>query len=440
MAKAFSAPGKALLAGGYLVLDPQYKAYVVALSSRMHAVVEHAPSNESKVTVESTQFNNDKWVYKVEKNEAGNFIPVEAKNLENPFIEKTILNAFNYFQPANGIDIKISIYSDAGYHSQTDSVVKKNQFKSFNFYKETVAKVPKTGLGSSAGLVTVVTTTLVSVFLESFDLKNAETQTLVHNLAQVSHCQAQGKVGSGFDVAAATFGSILYQRFDPALINGLPDVSSSAEYRQALHQLVSKTSWNFTAEQINLPKGLKVVIGDVNNGSETTKLVAEVKEWRAHNGARAKEVYSCINEGNVRFIEGLEQLNELAEKDPESYTDVIKSIETKRTINPALLNIITGVFQARGNFRLITQESDAQVEPTSQKALLDAASELPGVLTGMIPGAGGYDAIALITTADCPVQDLAKENDFLANVTFLDLKQENAGLQEEDPTHYTNLN
>ena len=38
--RAFSAPGKALLAGGYLVLDPKYKAYVVALSARMHAVIQ----------------------------------------------------------------------------------------------------------------------------------------------------------------------------------------------------------------------------------------------------------------------------------------------------------------------------------------------------------------------------------------------------------------
>lgn len=440
MAKAFSAPGKALLAGGYLVLDPKYKAYVVALSSRMHAVVEHAPSNESRVTVESSQFNNDRWSYKIEKNGAGNFIPVEANNLQNPFIEKTILNVFNYSQPENGIDIKISIYSDAGYHSQANSVVKKNQYNSFNFYKDTVANVPKTGLGSSAGLVTVVTSALLSCFLQNFDLKSTETQTCIHNLAQVSHCQAQGKVGSGFDVAAATFGSILYQRFDPALINDLPDVSSSAEYKETLNKLVSKTSWKFSAEKINLPKGLKVVIGDVNNGSETTKLVAEVKEWRAHNGSRAKDVYNCIDEGNMRFIQGLEQLNELAEKDPESYTNVIKSIDTKRTVNPALLNIITGVFQARGNFRIITQESGAQVEPMAQKTLLDSATELPGVLTGMIPGAGGYDAIALITTADCPIHELAKENDFLANVTFLDLKQESAGLQEEDQAHYTNLN
>ncbi|EDO16563.1 hypothetical protein Kpol_1064p45, partial [Vanderwaltozyma polyspora DSM 70294] len=38
-ARGYSAPGKAMLAGGYLVLDSQYTSYVVALSARMHGVV-----------------------------------------------------------------------------------------------------------------------------------------------------------------------------------------------------------------------------------------------------------------------------------------------------------------------------------------------------------------------------------------------------------------
>ena len=38
---------------------------------------------------------------------------------------------------------------------------------------------------------------------------------LVHNLAQFCHCCAQGKIGSGFDVAAAVYGSMEYVRFSP---------------------------------------------------------------------------------------------------------------------------------------------------------------------------------------------------------------------------------
>jgi phosphomevalonate kinase len=41
----------------------------------------------------------------------------------------------------------------------------------------------------------------------------------VHNLAQLSHCAAQGKIGSGFDVAAAVYGTMQYVRFSPQILD-----------------------------------------------------------------------------------------------------------------------------------------------------------------------------------------------------------------------------
>lgn len=36
---------------------------------------------------------------------------------------------------------------------------------------------------------------------------------LIHNLAQYVHSLAQGKIGSGFDVSSAVWGSHVYRRF-----------------------------------------------------------------------------------------------------------------------------------------------------------------------------------------------------------------------------------
>jgi phosphomevalonate kinase len=44
---------------------------------------------------------------------------------------------------------------------------------------------------------------------------------LAHNTAQYAHCLAQGKFGSGFDVAAAIYGSHVYTRFDPKVLDPL---------------------------------------------------------------------------------------------------------------------------------------------------------------------------------------------------------------------------
>jgi phosphomevalonate kinase len=71
--------------------------------------------------------------------------------------------------------------------------------------------VAKTGLGSSAAL----TTSLVSSLLQFFDVTrvglraDSDDRRVVHNLAQLVHASAQGKIGSGFDVAAAVYGTPL---------------------------------------------------------------------------------------------------------------------------------------------------------------------------------------------------------------------------------------
>lgn len=62
---AISAPGKVLIAGGYLILDPNQIGLVLALSARMYVVVcpDHS-SDEGIITVTSPQFLNSQWKYK----------------------------------------------------------------------------------------------------------------------------------------------------------------------------------------------------------------------------------------------------------------------------------------------------------------------------------------------------------------------------------------
>ena len=90
-----------------------------------------------------------------------------------------------------------------------------------------LSEVHKTGLGSSAALIT----SLVSALLLHLELiptdsfvatkSNTEGRLLAHNVAQYVHCLAQGKVGSGFDVSSAVFGSQIYTRFDPRVLQTL---------------------------------------------------------------------------------------------------------------------------------------------------------------------------------------------------------------------------
>jgi phosphomevalonate kinase len=85
--------------------------------------------------------------------------------------------------------------------------------------------VAKTGLGSSAALITSLVTALLvqAGLIASDELASVSSRRLAHNVAQFVHCLAQGKVGSGFDVSAAAFGSQFYTRFSPAVLQPLMD-------------------------------------------------------------------------------------------------------------------------------------------------------------------------------------------------------------------------
>lgn len=59
-----SAPGKVLIAGGYLVLDPAYSGVVVSTSSRFYTALHDEPSlKPHTIRVRSPQFIDATWLY-----------------------------------------------------------------------------------------------------------------------------------------------------------------------------------------------------------------------------------------------------------------------------------------------------------------------------------------------------------------------------------------
>lgn len=62
-----SAPGKVLLAGGYLVLDRAYNGLVFGLDARIHVTVQDIPTSKGVtlqgITVKSPQFEGAVWSY-----------------------------------------------------------------------------------------------------------------------------------------------------------------------------------------------------------------------------------------------------------------------------------------------------------------------------------------------------------------------------------------
>src|SRR5699024_10962995 len=103
-------------------------AYVVALSARMHALIEGRKSSDGdvKVRVLSPQFKEGEWEF-----EKG-----EMKLGKNPFVEAVIRSVIAYLDVTTGHDITITIYSDSAYHSQSE----KTQTSRFIYHRQPISQ------------------------------------------------------------------------------------------------------------------------------------------------------------------------------------------------------------------------------------------------------------------------------------------------------------
>ena len=56
--------------------------------------------------------------------------------------------------------------------------------------------------------------------------------------------------------------------------------------------------------------------------------------------------------------------------------------------------------QVRSLLRAMSAASEVPIEPQEQTALLDATMAIPGVVLAGVPGAGGFDAVAVVVVGE----------------------------------------
>ncbi|KAF9029012.1 phosphomevalonate kinase [Hymenopellis radicata] len=432
MSTVVSSPGKVLVAGGYLVLDPAYSGIVVSASSRFYTVISDDLSlGAHRIQVRSPQFKDATWRYTVTFGSSAVHVEEDPSNTsKNKFVflalNKTLTLAYEVKGPdslkeilSTGLDIVIAGGND--FYSQRaklESLGLPRTLKSlesiepFAYTGVRLADVHKTGMGSSASLITSLVSALLihtkTIPSASFSDVDTDGRRLAHNLAQYVHCLAQGKVGSGFDVSAAVFGSHLYTRFDPDVIKDLMNENTSA-----LHPVLSPTNkaWNYRIEPFQLPPLTRIMLADVDAGSDTPSLVGKVLKWRKEDSVKANALWTSLDRTNQALAQVLLRLSKLYADDQENYTDAVKYISSlshlQWTANPQIPDgerpVIAAFHEAhtlsesiRAQMREMGSSAGVPIEPEGQTKLLDACISQAGVVGGGVPGAGGYDAIWLM--------------------------------------------
>ncbi|KAI9837172.1 MAG: phosphomevalonate kinase [Sclerophora amabilis] len=474
---AVSAPGKVLLAGGYLVLDRKYTGLVFGLDARIHTVVHHLPTRSgvslSEIIVRSPQFKDAEWRYGYRLADDHGGIEVTqltgsslAPSSRNIFVETALSYALTYvatLESPNLAPSSITILADNDYYSQTSSSITSNSGQ-FADLRVPLLEAHKTGLGSSAALVTSFTAAILSHYLSSnaFSIASEDAKTVVHNLAQAAHCAAQGKVGSGFDVAAAVYGSCIYKRFSPSVLEGIGEIGSSG-FSQRLKHVIEGTGpgikWDteILREAVKVPRGIRLVMCDVDCGSQTVGMVKNVLKWRKDNPVEADALWDTLQQKNTLLGETLSELTQLELASQKEYDAGLQEIA--RGIPSAehspiwsgkyseLRDTLTAI---RSLIQDMSSKSSVAIEPKPQTDLLDACSALPGVIGGVVPGAGGYDAIALLVV---DTEDVMKKlSEFLVDwkvgtkdesgggagkVRMLGVREEMEGVKVETQELYT---
>ncbi|KAI8086227.1 ribosomal protein S5 domain 2-type protein [Halteromyces radiatus] len=423
-----SAPGKVLLAGGYLVLDQQYTGLVIGTSARFYTII-HNNNIQGTINVFSPQFEQATWNYTVFSEQSQlNFIASETDS-PNKFVQTCLqftltiilqLIGSNQFNNIVNKGMDISIIGDNDFYSQREELEKlglsikkassREKLTPFCDTHATLGTVNKTGLGSSAAL----TTSLVAALFLYFDVfKNLDQEkdlTLVHNVAQYVHCFAQGKVGSGFDVSAAVYGSHRYQRFDPTILTPIMDENvDPIELTKSLS--ANNKSWDNKVVSIDMPPQFQMILADIDAGSHTPTLVSKVLKWRKDKPEEATALWNELGAYNTKVEQHFRELNLVAMHDSSTYNSTLARLaelpatkwiknENGNKVEQLMMGLVTDFCKVRELLQKMSAATGVPIEPIEQTKLLDQCMEVPGTIMAGVPGAGGYDAIFCIVISE----------------------------------------
>ncbi|KAL0913758.1 hypothetical protein M5K25_017242 [Dendrobium thyrsiflorum] len=454
-----SAPGKVLITGGYLILERPNAGLVLSTNARFYAIVkplyeEIKPESWAwswtDVKVSSPQLSREA-TYKLSL-EKSTLHCTTSRNSVNPFVEHAVQYAVaaarrNFVEKGKkdvlekvlvqGLDITILGSNDFySFRSQIEAhglpltretLATFPSFFSITFNTEgsngavsrsCKPEVAKTGLGSSAAMTTSVVAALLHYFgvvkLPSSSISLTEQVAaelnidMVHIIAQSAHCLAQGKIGSGFDVSAAVYGSQRYIRFSPSVLSSaqvggsyLPDVISD----------ILNAKWDHEVSRFSLPPLMTLLLGEPGSGgSSTPSMVGSVKQWQKSDPKNSLETWTRLADANAKLEAQLNFLNKFAREQWAIYKQIMGMCSNsahekwmEQVVDQFQAEIVKSLLGARDTFfeiRFLMQQmgkaAGVPIEPESQTQLLDSTMNMEGVLLAGVPGAGGFDAIFAI--------------------------------------------
>eukprot|EP01029_Cantina_marsupialis_P003824 TRINITY_DN13854_c0_g1_i1.p1 TRINITY_DN13854_c0_g1~~TRINITY_DN13854_c0_g1_i1.p1 ORF type:complete len:436 (+),score=72.96 TRINITY_DN13854_c0_g1_i1:221-1528(+) len=394
-----SASGKVLVCGGHLILDEDNLGVTFGLSARFRSIFSHnTPFTDKREDIERTTVKVKSGlydeVYDFSLNWKDNSFE-DHSSKQNTFVKASLKTVFDYIQLIGHKSITSCIEIDLLGHGAF------------------VSKSGKTGLGSSAAMVTSIicgTMKATGLISDLNPLTSPRILNILYNLSTIAHCLAQGKLGSGFDTSCAVFGSQVFGRCPQVKMQECMDFFGRKELELGSGSFdISDLEHSWTKQiPLELPTSFHINMIACFDGSSTPSLARAVKKWRIENpdalewknlvtiNKKLVELYQliCLNYVEMPTKELLDELRQLSI----DYNDA---------------------------FEMVGTAAGVELVPSAQRLLINDILDLDGVLACGIPGAGGHDALFVLSLGNCNdvlVEFLKTKSDLNAEILPVDLQ------------------
>lgn len=327
-----SAPGKLMIAGEWSVLEGN-PCIVAAVNRRVHSIIEPLAGGYISVSIDDYKLQDIRFAWDGTNINLFKIYQVDAEKLK--FTKESIEVALRFLKE-NGFEFRPFKIRTYGEETQI----------------EVNGDVKKVGFGSSAAAVVAIISSVLN-----FHGYNP-TKEEIYKLSAIAHYYAQGKVGSAFDVATSTYGSIIvYKRFDAAWL------TAKIESSERLTSIV-KDAWpGFFVEQLEMPENLCLAIAWTGESASTSAMIKQMDSFKQSNPGRYKEIYE-----DIRYI-------------VENLIDRWKSGDGE--------NILDSIRKNKDLLHQLTKESGVGIETPELHKLAGIAENYGAA--GKLSGAGGGD-------------------------------------------------
>jgi phosphomevalonate kinase len=344
------APGKNLIYGGYAVVETGREGLVVPVNKGVTAEIEDTNGiiinmPQFAITGRQASFDGRKLHCDVGED--------ERKKMEFLLgsVENTLL-----FISSKGVkpkDFSLTTVNDAG--------------MTYQFGQS------KAGFGTSSASTVAIVAALLA--FHGFGIDSGEDRQLVNKIAQYTHYLVQGKVGSGFDISCACFGSHFFIRANPNIISGSRDVVEAVSKR-----------WDNSYEKAPWPQFFSSLMAFTGRSASTVDSVKKTNLFRQASPKNEADYQEFINENDV-----VNRKLYLLWKNVAAFKTADEAGSKLRELKAALK-------QSWRQRKEMGKMTGVEIESDADTALLEEC-EQNGALFATMPGAGGGDSIFAVCTS-----------------------------------------